>query len=147
MRYDCVECAARYGARFDERGRARHLDALLVEARAADERRGLGGLQLLGLGVGSLEGVRDVVRHVIASNANHASRGEVSVGVRGVSGRATAYVEDKNAVAALMCLEDSLCGARGGEKGVAYLELGALRSGTRVVDAVAVCVNLQRVEL
>ena len=75
---DRVERAAGDRPRFHQRRRAGNLDARLAAVRA-DHRRGVADLQLFGLGLRRLERMRDVVRDVVAADADDACVGEITV--------------------------------------------------------------------
>jgi hypothetical protein len=82
--------------------------------------------------------VGDVVRHVVAADADDAGRDEVAVGVHRVAGGAAADVEDERAVFALVLLKDGFGRAGRREERFADFEMGAFGGGARVLNAVAV---------
>ena len=123
------------------------LDAGGCAVRGRDQGAGLLGLQSLGLRVGGLEGVRDVVGDMVAADADHARGDRVAVGVDGVAGRTAAEVDDERAVLLLVVLQDGVRGAGCREERFADLQMRGVRRGAGVLDAVAVRVDVEDVEL
>ena len=113
----------------------------------SDDGAGRIDLQPFGLRIGRLERVGDVVGDVVAADADDAGGDHIAVAVEGIAGRTAAEVDDQRTVLLLVVLQHGVGGAGDGEEGFANLQMGGFGRRARIHDAVAVGVDLERVEL
>ena len=121
----------------------RHADGTVIRS---DKGRGCCRLDLLGLVSGDCEGRVDVVRDVVAADAEDAGIDQMSVGPGCVGGGTAAQVNDEHAFAAVLLRQHGVGSARSGEVRLGDLELGGLGGSTRVVDSLGGAVNAERAE-